>query len=269
MKVKKSEYILPRTAQTSLGPVELPVVCNDGSAVAAFFRCDYVKAAQKLEGTGLYPVEFSKGRALAALGLFEYRESTLRPYNEGFLMIGASTRPAMPILTQMFQPFVNPQRRKMGFYTLDLPITEELPLAAGREIWGVPKFPADISLSFSGKKFTGNVRLKGGGEKILSLESSFGRGMPFRFLDSMVYSNHQDYIVKIISNFYCSVRITADRKARLSVGSLDHPMANNLRELGLDGATPFLLQTADKIKFILNDIVRVTPHKSPPLPYGD
>ena len=53
------------------------------------------------------------------------------------------------------------------------------------------------------------------------------------------------------------------------VGSIDHPMAHNLRDLDLDGATPFLLQSADKIEFILNDGIRVMTHPSPLLPYGD
>ena len=37
----------------------------------------------------------------------------------------------------------------------------------------------------------------------------------------------------------------------------------------LDGANPFLLQTSDIVVFILNDVVRVVSHPSPPLPYGD
>jgi hypothetical protein len=150
-----------------------------------------------------------------------------------------------------------------------LPITEELPLVAGREIWGVPKFLADISLDFSNNRFTGEVLLRENGEKILSLESSLNKGMPFKFLDSMVYSNYQDSIIKIVSNFDCSVRIFKDKDARLEVGSIDHPMAHNLRDLGLDGATPFLLQSAKRIRFILNDGIRVMTHTSPPLPYGD
>ncbi len=267
MKDIKGKRILTRTAQTSLGPVDLPVLCNDGSAVAAFFMCDFIRAVQKLKGTGLCPVEFSNGRALAVVGLFEYRKSTLNPYNEGFLMIAVTPRP-MSLLAQSIQFFISAKKRKLGFYTLDLPITEELPLVAGREIWGVPKFAADILLNYSGKRFYGEVRLKNNGEKILSLESSFKNGIPFRFLDSMVYSNHRDFIVKIISNFSCSARITKDRNARLKVGSVDHPMARNLRALGLDGATPFLLQTADKIKFILNDAVKDRPFPSQPLPYG-
>ncbi len=269
MKDIKKKAISTRTAQTSLGPVELPVFCSGGSAVAAFFTCDYEKAAQKLEGTGLYPIEFLKGKALATLGLFEYRESTLEPYNEGFLMIAVSPQPKMSFLAQKFQFFKKAKNRKLGFYTLDLPITEELPLVAGREIWGVPKFLADISLNFSNDSFTGDVLLKGNGEKILSLESSFNKGVPFRFLDSMVYSNYQDSICKIISNFDCPVRIFKDKEARLKVGSIDHSMAHNLRDLGLDGANPFLLQSTDKIKFILNDVIKVMVHKSPPLPYGD
>lgn len=269
MKGTKKKGISTRTIQTSRGTVELPVFCYDGSAVAAFFTCDYEKAAQKLESTGLYAIEFSKGKALATLGLFEYRESTLEPYNEGFLMIAVSPQPNMSFLAQSFQFFMKAKYRKLGFFTLDLPITEELPLVAGREIWGVPKFLADISLNFSNDSFSGDVLLKGTGKKILSLESSFNKGIPFRFLDSMVYSNYQDSIIKIISNFNCSVRITKDKEARLKVGSIDHPMAHNLRDLGLDGATPFLLQTTDKIEFILNDGIRVMTHTSPPLPYGD
>ena len=269
MKDIEKKSISTKTTQTSLGPVELPVFCNDGSAVAAFFMCDYEKAGQKLEGTGLYPVKFSKGMALASLGLFEYRESSLEPYNEGFLMIAVSPQPKMSYLAQRFQFFMKAKDRKLGFYTLDLPITEELPLVAGREIWGVPKFLADISLNFSNDRFTGEVLLKGNGEKILSLESSLNKGMPFKFLDSMVYSNYQDSIIKIISNFNCSVRIFKDKDARLKVGSINHPMAHNLRDLGLDGATPFLLQSTNKIKFILNDGIRVMTHTSPPLPYGE
>jgi hypothetical protein len=269
MKDIKKKGISTRTIQTSRGPVELPVFCSAGSAVAAFFMCDYGKAAQKLEGTGLYPVEFSKGKALATLGLFEYRESTLGPYNEGFLMIAVSPQPKMSFLAKRLQFFINAKNRKLGFYTLDLPISEKLPLVAGREIWGVPKFLADISLDFSDDRFTGEVLMNAKGEKILSLESSFNKGIPFTFLDSMVYSNHQDSILKIISNFNCSVRIFKDKEARLIAGPIDHPMAHNLRDLGLDGETPFLLQSADKIQFILNDGIRVMPHTSPPLPYGD
>jgi len=75
MKELKKKTISVRTAQTSLGPVELPVYCSDGSAVVAFFKCDFDVATQKLAGTGLYPVEFFKGQTLAMLGLFEYREA--------------------------------------------------------------------------------------------------------------------------------------------------------------------------------------------------
>ena len=233
-------------------PVELPVFCSDGSCVVAFFTCDYVTAVSKLEGTGLYPVEFSKGKTVATLGLFEYRESSLAPYNEGFLMIAVSPQPKLSYLAKRFEFFKPPKKRKLGFYTLDLPITEELPLVAGREIWGVPKFLADISLNFSNDRFTGEILLKGNGENILTLESALNRGMPFTFLDSMVYSNHQDSILKIISNFNCSVRVFRDKAARLKVGSIDHPMAQNLRDLGLDGATPFMLQRTDKIEFIFS-----------------
>ncbi len=269
MKFIKKKGISTKTVQTSLGTVELPVFCSDGSAVAAFFKCDYEKAVQKLEGTGLYPIEFSKGMALASLGLFEYRKTTLGPYNEGFLMIAVSPQPKMSNLAQRYQFFISARKRTLGLYTLDLPITEELPLVAGREIWGTPKFLADFSLNFSKNRFTGEVLLKDSGEKILSLESSFSKGIPFRFLDSMVYSNFQDSIIKIISNFSCPVRITIDSEARMKVGSVDHPMARNLRDLGLDGANPFLVQTTDKIRFILNDGVRVMRHVSPPLAYGD
>jgi len=269
MKGIEKRGILTRTIQTSRGPVELPVFCYDGSGVAAFFMCDYVRAAQKLEGTGLYPIEFSKRKALALLGLFEYRESTLGPYKEGFLMIAVSPQPKMSFLTKSFQFFVNARYRKLGFYTLDLPISEELPLVAGREIWGVPKFLAELSLCFSNDRFTGEVLSNSNEEKILSLESSFNKGMPFKFIDSMVYSNFQDSILKIISNFNCPARIFKDKEARLTVGPIDHPMAHNLRDLGLDGETPFLLKSADKIKFVLNDGIRVMTHTSPPLPYGD
>jgi hypothetical protein len=128
----KKKGIVTKTTHTSLGPVELPVFCSDGSAVAAFFTCGYDKAAQKLEGTGLYPIRVSRGKTIATLGLFEYRQSTLEPYNEGFLMIAVSPQAKMSFLAQRLQLFMTAEKRKLGFYTLDLPITEELPLVAGK-----------------------------------------------------------------------------------------------------------------------------------------
>jgi len=65
------------------------------------------------------------------------------------------------------------------------------------------------------------------------------------------------------------VRFFKDKKALLKVGPTGHPMAQNLRDLGLDGATPYFLQSSNKVKFILNDVIKVMAHPSPPLPYGD
>ncbi len=253
---------------TSEGPVEIPSFYNDGSTVTAFFWCDYETVVSKLEGTGLVPAKGFNGKAIVVLCFFEYRDSSFGPYNEILLMTAVYPDSTLPWWSTNLQFFKNSRDRRLGFYVIDLPLTAALPLAAGREIWGLPKFIADIAYSFSKDTFEANVSIPETGEKIISFKSPFNKGLLIPIVDNTFYSNHEDSIIKIIVNVNFSGKITTGRKVKVAVGSVKHRMAQNLHDLGLDGARPFFLQTSDQLRSRLNSGVKVKSWKSHQLPYG-
>ncbi|HEY6098020.1 MAG TPA: acetoacetate decarboxylase family protein, partial [Anaeromyxobacter sp.] len=163
-----SDFLKVPTAetQTSLGPVKLPVLYSDGASLLAFFWVDAAKAARQLEGTGLEPARFPGGRALHGLAFYDYRETAIGPYHEVGSALAVQPVGQAASMLDLFRP---PAGRRLGFRILDLPVSTSIANAAGREIWGYPKFVTDLPQRYDPGAFSGAVMAPGGGE-ILRLE---------------------------------------------------------------------------------------------------
>ncbi|GEL25587.1 hypothetical protein PSU4_45410 [Pseudonocardia sulfidoxydans NBRC 16205] len=104
-----------------------PVRIADATAVAG---CWVVRAADVrplLRGTG-FDVAAVAGRTLAVLALLRYRVNDLGVYDELGL--------AVPVR----------HRGRLGAHLLQLPVTAPFTMAAGRQLWGLPKWLAEASL---------------------------------------------------------------------------------------------------------------------------
>ena len=134
--------------QTSLGPVKLPILYSDGASLLAFFWVDAGKAALQLEGTGLEPARLPGGRALHGLAFYDYRETAVGPYHE----VGSALE-VQPVgqAASMVDLFRAPAGRRLGFRILDLPVSTPIADVAGRELWGYPKFVAELPHNPTGK----------------------------------------------------------------------------------------------------------------------
>jgi hypothetical protein len=267
MAKKKFFAITCNTMETSEGTVQVPSSFIDGSAVMAFFSSDYDNVLSKLEGTDFVPVKTLKGKAITVLGFFEYRNSSFGPYKEVTLSF-----PVLPDNTTApwsagFDFFRNIENRKIGFHIIDLPITLELPHAAGREIWGFPKFKADIEYKYPKSKFEANVCIHETSDIILTFKSPFCKGMPSPFSDCIFYSYLNDTILKSIVSMNSRGRITSGSGTELSIGSADHRMIKNLRDLGLDGAKPMFVQATNTLQYKLHECIKIKECKTPSLPY--
>lgn len=224
----------------------LPVFYQDNTAMTAIYTAATSRVRALLPLPEMRPVELFPGRALVAITCFEYRQSDIDPYNEVSIafLIGYGERP-LPGLTVLGMM----ARRCFTAYVWQLPVTTELARRGGVDLYGYPKFIADIVFRREEGHLT--CELSEGGERILALR---GRALPAgpekvnRFRTFSVKDG-----VPLVANVYMNPLAYAQSMrpdaARLTLGER-HPIAQRLGEIGL-GRRPILYQHVPQMEAIL------------------
>lgn len=249
-------FLVPRHAvRTSEGPVELPILYYDTSSLFAFFMVDRARVESVLAGSGLVPALTVGGLALAALACFEYRDTSVGAYNEVGLAV-AVTRPGEATVLggwkELLATLQQPEMRRVAFHILDLPVTTAAANAAGREIWGFPKFVTDIPFRWQGQSVDCRVMVPGTDEPVLSLSGMMGAAVPSAPMGLALLSQHEGRLCRSTVNVRGSTRLALPGSVRLVAGSGPHPMAGHLRALGLEEARPLALMWSHAFQSRLN-----------------
>lgn len=143
---------------------KIPIFYYDNTALHAIFTASTEKVRKYLPHPNMHPVEFSPGRCLVGFSAFEYRDTDIGPYNEFSISIiinwGKKSIPVFGVLKSMFV-------RTYSAYIWHLPVTTEIAYYGGVELYGYPKFIADIE--FIKEKDYTICRLSEKGKHILTL----------------------------------------------------------------------------------------------------
>lgn len=262
-------FDVPRTrAITTEGLVELPMLFYDVSVRQLNFFVEYGRALSKLEGTGLVPCRCFNGKALVSLIFYNYRDVSIGGYDEVTIVV--VVRPeSFPKPRSVLANLLRTEgaRWTVGGYVLEMPVTIPQARAAGREIWGYPKFETTIPFKLSGREFEFGVMDPGTGESLLEVKGREGRGIRMRGFDLVTFSNHEEGILKTIIDVDAVYKNCRCHDLSISAGAGEHRFARSVRDLGLDRLKPFALQSTDSFRSRLNPGVRVAEGKAPPLPY--
>lgn len=255
-------FDVPRTlAQTSQGPVQLPILYHRTRNINAFFRVDTlaVQSALKAAGAGNLKATCNwGGKTLVALACYEYQDTSIGVYNEIGLAVPVVRSGVKPRLTHWLQTLrdVDDPNRDVGFYVLHLPVDTEAACAAGREIWGLPKFVTPIEYGRVDQQV--DVVLydpehpKQRDQAILRLTGRLGASVPGPTLSPLLYSQVAGRWQRTAVNARGGGHIYAGGGLQLQLGASSHPMAQTLRTLGLDGARPWLVLDTDRFQSRLN-----------------
>ncbi len=237
--------------RTSQGVLEVPVFYRDATVVQAYFRVDADRAEDALALTPYVPVRFATGFALAGLAFFDYRECTAGAYRECALAVAASPRAWKPPVLPLVDMLRGAAHRAIGYYVLDLPVTTPLADAAGRELWGLPKFVTGIELEVQQDRVRCSVSAPGGGEPIVTLDGRIGLGVTLPSLGLLIDSVLDGKALRAVVDVRGQMRTGLGGGIEVRVGS-DSPMTQHLRELGLDGVHPALVQACDHAQLVLH-----------------
>jgi hypothetical protein len=194
--------------------VTLPVEVRAATMASATFLVDQVAVAALLP-PGLEPVTVAR-RALLALVFVDYLDGDLGTYHEVgtcFIVRRPGGRP--------------------GAYIHRLPVDGEFTMAAGKGLWGFPKWLTTSELAFDGA--TATCHLRDGDEHILTMAV---RALPVRLPGSReITMDAWTWNDDVLRRTPWTMRLGATRPrpfggATVVLGER-HPMATELRQLGL------------------------------------
>ena len=226
--------------------VKVPIFYQDTTSMNAVFTASTERVAELLPDRDLHPVELRRGRCLLSVAAFEYRRSGLGPYNEVAIAAPVTFgRRAVRVLEAVAAVV----RHAFTLHILQLPVTTELGRAGGVELYGYPKFLADIIFTRGERRLA--CTLAEGGARILALAGDdLGRYGPKR-LHVTTYSMKGETLLRTAIEFDDLEFAETLRRsaATLELGS-EHRLARQLAALDLD-PRPLLFQMSPSGRGIL------------------
>jgi hypothetical protein len=204
-------------------PVHLPAVVRDASNGTALYMVDSAAAA-RLVPDDFEVVESAPGQTQATLVIVDYRDNDLGDYDEVGIIF-----------------FVRPAGRpdaEMGTYIYKLPVNQSFTCEAGCRIWGFPKSVETIDFSYADHSAT--CRLEMDGQHVFTLtvprggdgETPESEARGYTLIDGV------PHVLVFTRAGRGEQTIPGGEGVHLELGS--HPLADDLRSLGLETATPLL-----------------------------
>lgn len=212
----------------SSGRVDLPILYRDLTIIGAAYTADLAAVVKLLPSKDFRPLS-RRGKALVTLAAFEYRDTTIGPYNEFAVLIPILYKPILPgaaINLLMSKTGLG----RMGGYISHLPVTTKIALDAGKEVWGFPKIIADIRFEVSADAIQCNIHVPKGG-RILKLSVPPGKGVPLPFPNMKLYTTKGKQVLRTTIETRGTFRRADVNGVELEIGN--HPIARDLAGLGL------------------------------------
>jgi acetoacetate decarboxylase len=242
---------------TSAGEVRLPLLYEDGTALLSFFHVEHDRAAEVLAGTSLAPVRFARGTAIAAVIACEHRVTSVGPHRELGTALAVVPRTVRAPMLPLLHMLRAPARDDIGWHFVDFPVTTSIAQVAGREVWDLPRFTTEIDLDLDHDELVAVVQAPLGEEPIAILSGRAGIEVTLDARNMVLYTSNARGLQRVLLEARGPMHTGFGRTFSLRVGRVDHPMANHLFALGLDGARPFAVQVCRDYRAVLNGAAAV------------
>ncbi len=213
--------------------ISLPVEVRRSAQWGVQYLVPAAAAQRIVDPSGLEVTGPVPGRALVALAVCRYDDTDLDPYHEVAVSFVVRPHDAPPLRTaaQRTREFF---AGTIGAYIHRLPVDQEFTCAAGRDIWGFPKWVTTIDIdepSAPGAGTGTTVRLVDDGVHVLTLTVASGGRLALPSQAPPSYAFADGVLRRTL--WTTSAEGTAGRIGGASLVLGHHPMADELRSLGL------------------------------------
>ncbi|HZJ02510.1 MAG TPA: acetoacetate decarboxylase family protein, partial [Thermoleophilia bacterium] len=120
----------------------IPAFYYDVTHFSVGFLAPLDTLRELLPSAEIYPLRATPRHGLLHLGVFEYRDSDVGPYNEVSISVAALPGVSAPVGTGLLKAV----REGPTAYVWQLPVTTEIARYLGVEFYGFPKFLAEIEI---------------------------------------------------------------------------------------------------------------------------
>jgi len=209
------------------GTCEVPILYRDVFAAIGVFTAPTLKLKELLPTSKLVPAEMYPGKGLLGFLAADYRDTSIGHYKEFIIMVPVRYRPR-------FNPPLFPVLRMSASLSFEvfiwqLPLTSEVGLHAGIDIWGFPKFLADID--FSEDEDTVSCSLSEEGEEILTLEVKKNPARMKTYFDYTIFSVKERELLRTHVNGISSNLGRSFRPGRAHLTLGEHALSRRIREI--------------------------------------
>ncbi len=213
--------------------ISLPVEVRRAAQWGVQYLVPAAAAQRIVDPSGLEVTGPVPGRALVALAVCRYDDTDLDPYHEVAVSFVVRPHDAPPLRTaaQRTREFF---AGTIGAYIHRLPVDQEFTCAAGRDIWGFPKWVTTIDIDEPTAPGAGTgtaVRLVDDGVHVLTLTVAAGGCLALPSQAPPSYAFADGVLRRTL--WTTSAQGTSGRIGGASLVLGHHPMADELRSLGL------------------------------------
>ena len=205
--------------------VTLPCIVRDASSGNAMYAVPSDAVQRLLPGDAFEIVETAPGQTQLILGIIDYRDNDLGDYDEVGIIFTAKPR--------------GEDAAAAGTFIYKLPVNQAFTCEAGCTIWGFPKSVERLDFTYTEE--TASCRLDMDGQHVFTLT------IPRGVAESPAGDDHQTPTYTFIDGVPHSTAFSTGGASALNPGGAgvelklgEHPIATELRGLGLEEATPVL-----------------------------
>lgn len=229
MEIAFPEDTVRTPVETKSGKVELPILYRRARSISGIFLAPIFRIKELLPSGKLVPVEVLPNRTMMGFSAFEYQDTSIGPYNEVGITIPVRYLPSRnPVLLPALKMSAS---LNFDVYVWKLPVTTRIALDAGIEIWGYPKFLAEITFSESPSHLS--CHLVEEGREILTLKVRKLKPRLKTFLNFNTYTILGSEILWTTINGFSGGMARSFRPGASKLELGNHPLADLIRELGL------------------------------------
>lgn len=205
----------------------LPLFYYDSTAITAIYPAPLGKLRKILPKKDYHPVPVLPGVGAVAITCFEYRDTDIRPYNEISISVLMSYKkspglPAAGVVKSLM-------RNEFHTYIHHLPVTTQVALDGGVDVYNFPKFLAEINFEYTDDAIRCELLEKG--EHILTLTGKklkTGKGKTLHFCTYPVKEDRAQMADVLLRAKEMAMSFNPNA-ADLELG--DHPIGKELKDL--------------------------------------
>ena len=215
---------------------DLPILYHRDDAFALYFTANYEKVKAVMPSNKLHPVVLPGGKAIAAIGAFNYIDTSIGPYGEIAIALPAVFGKQVTAAKGLLAALMESGYPGFGVVVMHLPVTRVEARDAGRGEWGYTKFIADMHFSITPEHM--ECRMLEGHEHILDMRVK-RRGFYLRDKKPLTtFSVKSNDLIKTVIPQTATKRVSLmPNGSYVKLGN--HPVASSIRELGIS-PRPFM-----------------------------